>query len=267
MKVYDFDNYKEFVRTQVKAMPKKGRGQFLKMAQHLRVQPTLISQIFRGQKNLTVEQACDLCEFLGLNELETEFFLALVELERAGSENLRKAYRRRVGSLKRQALQLANRMPKSIELTEENKAVFYSNWYYSGIRMLTSISKFQNADSIAEHLGLQKVVVNQVLDFLVGCGLCVEEEGHVRIGPQRTYLSAHSPLITRHHVNWRLKAIEHLQNITDHELAFTSPLSISFKDGHIVRAAIVELIEKVGEIVEKTEPEKAACLTIDWFDL
>ena len=75
MNLFETDDYKQFVMFRVKAMPKKGRGQLLKMARHLKMHSTMVSHIFRGEKHLTPEQAFRLCEFLGLTEIEQKFFL------------------------------------------------------------------------------------------------------------------------------------------------------------------------------------------------
>src|SRR5476649_2027297 len=101
MRVFDFIDYKAFLRTRVESMPKHGRGQYQKIASHLNVHSTMISQVFGGDKNLSLEQACSLCEFLGLGDLETEFFVALVSRERAGSKSLKNLIDRRLDQLRR----------------------------------------------------------------------------------------------------------------------------------------------------------------------
>jgi uncharacterized protein (TIGR02147 family) len=267
MKIFEFDNYKEFVTARLKSMPKLGRGQYRKIALALSMQPTLVSQVFNGDRNLTLEQACGLCDYLGLNELETEYFLAMLEHERAGSEKLKRVIQKRINGLKAQALQLVNRLPRDKELTEENKAIFYSTWHYSGVSLLSSIPKFRTIDAISDFLGVPRSKVSRIVEFLVSCGLCVEEGEKVRMGSQRTFLSNQSVLASRHHINWRHKAFERYDSLSDQELVFTAPLSVSEKDGKAIRARIVELIESVGKVVSNTDPEKLACLNIDWVDV
>jgi uncharacterized protein (TIGR02147 family) len=267
MRVFDFESYKSFVTERVRAMPQGGRGQYGKIARHLRMHTTMVSQIFRGEKNLSLEQACALAEYFGLSDLETDFFLVLVEHERAGTAKLKRALDRRKRVLRAQATQVGSRLPPAKRLREEDKAVFYSHWYYSGIRLLTSLPSSGNADAIAEYLKLPQAIVARVLEFLLATGLCEEKGGRIAMGPARTHVPAGSPLVARHHLNWRLKAMERFSSISDDELAFTSPMTISREDGPKVREAIAELIEKVSGIVERTEPEKLSVLNIDWVDL
>jgi hypothetical protein len=46
--------------------------------------------IGNGDRDLTVEQALSLCEFFGFIELEADYFVSLVERERAGTHQLKK---------------------------------------------------------------------------------------------------------------------------------------------------------------------------------
>jgi hypothetical protein len=89
MSVFEFDNYRKFVRHAISTTPALGRGSVKKMATALRVHPSLISQVLSGSKDFTSEQANDIASFLNLNELETEYFLCLVDIERAGTSRLK----------------------------------------------------------------------------------------------------------------------------------------------------------------------------------
>jgi adenylosuccinate lyase len=51
------------------------------MAQAIGSTSTIMSQVFKGDRQLTLEQASDLCRFFGFTELETEYFIALVEFK------------------------------------------------------------------------------------------------------------------------------------------------------------------------------------------
>ena len=67
MGIFEYNDYKLFVRNRIREMARAGRGQYQKMALHLRVHPTLVSQIFRGVRDLTPEQASEVAVFLELN--------------------------------------------------------------------------------------------------------------------------------------------------------------------------------------------------------
>ena len=107
----------------------------------------------------------------------------------------------------------------------------------------------------------------QVLDFLIGHGLCIETEGQIRPGPQSTHLPSTSPLIARHHGNWRVKAMErHASLALESELAYTSPMALSRTDAVMIRETLLQSIDQVVAIVDPSPSEATYCLNIDWFE-
>ena len=248
-------------------MPRSGYGQMQKLAAFLSVHPTLVSQVFRGPKNLTSEQAIKAAEYFGLNERESDFFFALIELERSGTVPLKKYWQRRLDALKDENRVVANRIAPTHQLSHEQRIEFYSSWEYSATRLATSISRHQTAEAVAERLGLTAKRVGDIIEFLLATGLCIQKNGRLEMGVARTHVPAESPLASRHHLNWRLKALEAHSNLRKHELAFSAPISIGKKDKDKVREIMLAAIEKVSKLVSNSEPDDLACLTIDWFDL
>jgi uncharacterized protein (TIGR02147 family) len=265
MKVFDFENYRDFLRLTLQNLPKRGHGQAAKIAQALDIHPSLVTLVLQGKKDFTLEQASDLAEFWGFSELEADYFVALVGVARAGRESLRRRLRRQLGKLRAQAATLKDLIPPATELSAEAKSIFYSQWYYSAIRMLSSLERYHSADAIADRLGLPRAKVNVALEFLLRHGLCVEEAGKLRMGAQSTHVGNDSPLVTRHHVNWRERGIACVENMRDDELFFTSPVSIARKDVPRVRKVLVQAIEDAFKIIDPSACEEVACLNIDWF--
>lgn len=266
MTVFEFTEYKRYVEKRLRFMPGRGRGEFRKIADQLRMHPTMVSQVFKGDKNLTREQALELCNYFGLGELETEYFLALVDLERAGSEKLKMRIKKQIDSIKAQSLKLTNRLPSETRLTEEARAIFYSSWQYSGIRLLTSVEGYNDLDQIAEYFGISKAKAGKIIDFLVHTGLCISDDGRLKMGPKQTHIEADSPLIQRHHSNWRIKAMQRYESLTESELCYTGPMSVSNDDFSKIRELLVQLIQGTTRIATTSREEKLACLNIDWFE-
>jgi len=85
------------------------------------------------------------------------------------------------------------------------------------------------------------------------------------MGPQRTHLESTSPLIQKHHSNWRLKALQRSDSLDPEELMYTSPVSLSREDFKIIREDLVLMIKKVLDRVHPSPAEEVACLNIDFF--
>ena len=267
MQAFEFDDYRALIRARFQSLPKHGRGELQKMANALKIHSTRISQILRGPTNLTPEQAAAAAVYLQLSELETEFFLALVNRERAGTQQLKRALEAQITKLRAQAKQMVHRLPRDKVIDEKERATFYSTWHYSAVRLLTSIPRYQTLEAIAEYFKLPSARVAQILEFLLASGLCVEtSEGKVQLGPKRTHLENTSPLALRHHANWRLKAMQRHENLTDRELAYTGPMSLGPKEQKLAREELVLAIEKITKLAVDSEAEKVSCLNIDWFE-
>ena len=61
--IYEFEDYKIYVKNVISEMPKKGRGQYKLLGEYLNVGSVVISQIFNSDKDLSNEQAFLTAEF------------------------------------------------------------------------------------------------------------------------------------------------------------------------------------------------------------
>ena len=267
--LFEYLDYKAFLKDWIQAQPRNGRGQLLKIAKQLAISSVSVSHIFSGPRHLSAEQALDLSEHLGLSELETEFFSLLVDHARAATVKLRSRIAKKIEVQRAKAQDLKSRVAQDQELDESARAIFYSSWFYSGVRILTSIARFDSEGAIAERLSLSTGQVREILRFLTQYGLCREEEGRYSIGPKKTHLGSDSPLVTRHHANWRLKAIENMRakDIEKEELFYTGPMTLSREDMLKVRKELVDVVDRAIKIVGPSPSEEMACLNIDWFKL
>lgn len=235
------------------------------LGEHLRVDPSAVSQVLAGDKDFTEEQAILLSQYVGLNEIESEYFMTLVKIERAGSVTLKKYYQKKRDDLKTASLDLKARVKQDRILTDTEKAVFYSSYLYSAVRLTSSLGDGTTAAEIAERFQLSRDKANGILKFLSETNLCREENGKFTVGTQHTHVEKGSPFLSRHHHNWRVKALEKTESISDKELQFTGPVSISREEFAVVREVLVEAINKSLERVKASDPTDVACLLIDWF--
>ncbi|MBL6991518.1 MAG: TIGR02147 family protein [Bacteriovoracaceae bacterium] len=267
MNIFKFQSYKKYILSYVKSLPNGGRGELSKIARALRIHNTTLSQVLKGSKNINLEQALELTNYLILNERETEYLLMLVSYERAGSIKLKKYLLSQIVKLKNDANTklVFEKLPES-ELSEESKSTFYSFWGYSGIRVLCSIPGKQTVEAISTYLGLSNKKVKKILDFLVEKGLCIRQNDKFLPGPAHTHISANDTFIGPHRLNWRAQAIGRFGRLDKGEFAFSAPMTLSKKDFLEVRSKINNLISEIIEIAKDSKPEVPACLNIDWIN-
>jgi uncharacterized protein (TIGR02147 family) len=271
MTIFDFDDYKKFVAFRIKDRPAGGRGAFKAMAEAMNVPRSTLSQVFHGHRDLTFEQAIDLAGFFELASLETEFFMALVERSRAGHARLKAFAERKIEALRERSRSLAGRVPSKAVVNEKARATFYSEWYYSAVRLACNLPGLHTAPAIAAYLGLPLPRTRQVLDFLLKTGLCVKERNGFRMGPSSTHIPNEDPLVFRHHQNWRQCALRRMQEypyLEDDEYCVTIPCSIDKPAMAEIRKALFDVVVKAGQIVDAAKKEEhLACLTLDLLRL
>lgn len=265
MWIADFKNYKVFLKALLKTYPKGGRGQSRRLADHLNVQPIVVSQILVRDRHFTADQAIKVSEFFGFDEGTAECFLYLVNLERADTKGLKDFYRKKLERIREEAQKVKNLVQGREQLSELDKGVFYSNWYYCAVNLITSIQGYQTVDSIAEYFGMNRNQVGEIVSFLVSTGLCIEEKGKIKMGTKSTHVPDGNPFVNNHRRNWREKAVEKFTSPSTGDLFFAGPVSLSEKDGEAIRGELMELIKRFSARVANSPEEKLMCLNIDWF--
>lgn len=268
MEIFEYSDYKSFVKSTIQSRPKAGRGQYRKMAEALGVTSVLISQIFSGPKDLTIEQAHDLTQFFGLSNLEKKYFLLLVQKERAGTHGLKQFIDQQLEEILEQSLAVRSQFENIKELTEEQKATFYSSWIYSATRLMTAAEEPVEVETICQVLGQPREKIVEVIQFLLDSGLCKMEEGQVKIGPHQTHVGRDSKFLIQHLRNWRIKALEKIEDINEQdELSYSGPMMLSERAAKEVRKNLLSFIRESTNSALHSEAETLYCLNLDWIKI
>lgn len=266
MNIFDFHDYKHCINEWISTQPRGGHGLLRQMALHLNVNSVVMSQIFRGDRDLTPEQALSVANFIGFSELERDYFVLLVQANRAGTVDLKKHYEKQLDSLRTAATALKNRV-KHQKFTDEDKATFYSHWYYSAVRLGVSIPQLDSVSAVAAHLNLDRALVTKVIDFLKSNELIVEKKGRLDIGPQVTHVGHDSPFVNRHHTNWRMKGLQAMESSSEKNLFYSGPMALSQQAADDIRKILIDTVEKSTKKAASSDSEVLRCLNIDWFEV
>jgi len=267
VKVYEFSNYREYLAKRLQEMPRKGHGKMSELSRYIGVHTTLVSQILKGHKNLTTDQAILTCEFFGLSALESDCFVLLVQHDRAGNPSAKRFYKNKIQKIREQSRNISERVTADAILSEEQRAVFYSDWTYSAIRQSIALPDIHTVEDIAKYLDLPAERVNACMEFLLRTGLCRREGKKIVVGPSSTHVESTSPWVNVHHMNWRNRAIQSLGSANPLDLHYSSPVTLSALDCEFVKERLIQLIEDVRATVGPSASEKMYCLNLDWFQV
>jgi uncharacterized protein (TIGR02147 family) len=267
MIIFDETNYKIWVNSRVKAMPKGGRGQYTSIAQYLSTSTSIVTQVFKGDRDLTPEQAVLLSEYFGLTKLEREYLILLVNYSRAGTHRYKEILKDQIEEQQQYSKEIKSYVAQNIEINEEKKSVLYSNWYYLAIWSLTAIEGYDSIDAIADRLKINRSKANEALQFLLKIGMVIDQGGKLKVGPTLIHLESSSPHIPRHHQNWRLRAFQKYENSKATDVFYTAPVTLSEKDIKMIRERIVKFIADTIDVVKASPSEKLYCMCMDWFEV
>ncbi len=226
----------------------------------------MISFVFNGDKDLSLEMASLLSDFLGLNVKEERYFFLLVEFARAGTHQLKVKLKGQLTEAQQAANKISERVAKDKELTSEEKATYYSSWAYTGVRNVISIPRDWTSEDIAHRLLISEGQVREVLQFLLDHGLIRLTNGRYEVLAKATHIGADHALVAKHHQNWRVRGLQKMDQRDPENLFYTGPMSLSQTDAGVIRDLLLEFVQKAHRIVGDSPSETVRCLNIDWFN-
>jgi uncharacterized protein (TIGR02147 family) len=267
-KIYQYSDYKTFLKERLADAPNSGRGMRSKLAAHLKVQNAYLSQVLNGNAHLSLEQADLANQFLELDPDECRYFITLVGKDRAGTTSLLRHFEGEINRQKKFQRDVASKFQKRQKLTVEDESIYFSIWYFVAIHHSISIEGLQTEDALIKKFGLPKWRVREALQFLTRGGLIKKTGEKYVVGKSEIFLSKDSPLFNRFHSAWRLQSIRSSEYRKKDDLFYTSVVVGSEASLELVRSRILEVAKEVSDITDKDQKfEKLMCLGLDWFEV
>lgn len=263
--IFNFSDYRQYIKAWIELARASRSSNLSRLSETIGVHTSFLAHVLSGAKNLSFEQAADLSDSMEHTSLEREFFFALVQIERAGTTKLKKYWSEKKSTILMERSKLRTRVGTHHELSAEDRAIFYSSWIYVAVFVATAINDSQTLEQIAERFRLSRKKAEEVLAFLVQTGICEKDNSKYKMGKSVVYLENESPLVVKHHTNWRMRAIQKMDTRQASELFFTSPMSISMSDFSKIREILAKSIQSTLEICKDSPSEEVVCLNIDFF--
>lgn len=266
VKVYHFNSYKKYVNSWIEQQPNNGHGEYRRLALALGISTTMISQIFKGEKEISLELACEMTEYLLLNEDEADYFLLLVEHSKSGSYKLKARFQKQILDRQEKAKKLENRLRKEQTLDDQEKITYYSTWIYPAMRIMVDIPEVNSVDDIASRLQIPKNQIMKMLDFLVEKNIVVQKNGKLQMGPTHLYLPPSDPLAVRNLQNWRQLSFQKMNFQNDETFFYSGQYALSEEVAQYIRQILPDFIEDILKRVKPSPSETTRCLNVDFFE-
>jgi uncharacterized protein (TIGR02147 family) len=263
----DYTDYRKYLDAALDQAALTQRGARTRFSEFLGFKSGYISQIVKGQSDLSLEQAARANLFFGHTEEESRYFVLLVNHARAGSVELKSIFQGEIDELRERYLDLKTRFKTKDALSDDEKNIYFSSWQFAAVHIALTVPKLQTKDALVRHFKFEPRRISEILEFLVRVGFAKQKDGKYKPGTNWIHLGKDSPLATKNQINWRLRAIRAIEDQKDDELHYTSAFNVSEKDLFKVKAILVKTLEEIRAVIKDTNQETSCSLLLDLFEL
>lgn len=232
--IFNYTDYRSALNKMIDNAPYNGRGIKSTIAYLIECRPSYITHVLSGRLNFTLEQAIVVTKYFELNANETNFFLALLNYDRAGNSDLKKHYQSQLALLKELSKStgqsvIDNPDPERLEYEEVRE--LSSSWIYTALIVKiasnagTSICKLQN------DLQIKKEIISDAIKLLIRRGYVIKDGDSLFKSNKNVSFVCKEIIAHRNmHITWRSKVLHDLQQLKDRDgLNITFPIATNYK--------------------------------------
>lgn len=265
--VFEYLAYRDYLSDFIASSEGGGHGLRTKMATFANCRSAYISQVLSGVAQLSLEQAEAISRFVGHSDEETDFFLLLVQFDRAGTAFLKNRIRRQMDKTLEYRQTLKNRVDIKKSISQKHQQIYYSSWIYVAIHILATIPGFDQLEKIAAYLSLPREKILEAMSFLTSAGIFKKEGNKLVVQEARIFLGSDSPLIRQHHANWRLKAVSSMELGQKSDVHLSTVFSLSRSDVKVLKEKMLTFIDQTRAVAKESKEEELYSFCLDFFQV
>lgn len=177
MGIFHLHSYREIIERKLQEF-RSVRGYKAHLCKVMGIQQSQLSQVLAGKLDLNLDQGSLLCDEWQLDDLESEYFLNLIQLKRASSASLKMRIQKRLEELIRSSNIGVVQLGHSHSLDETRKAErFFTSWLYPAVMGAIAIPSLLDENDIAKRLDISPRIVQETLQELQEMNLVKFENG------------------------------------------------------------------------------------------
>lgn len=267
--IFAYASYSAFVKDRIESSKTaEGRGVTRRLADAMQCHTTFVSQVINRKAGFSNEQALKFCRFFRLDSSETEYFIELLGLERAGDENTRAFFRARVKRLQVQQSDLKHRWSNRNSLLAGDELTYFGSWMTQAVHATLQLHNCNSVEAIARYLGVAKAEVQFAFETLEKMGLAIRVGANWKTTTHFLHLGKDSPVIRHFHLQWRHRVCQNfLKNTRPGGFHYSGALTFAESDEPLIREILLQALDTVMKTVEPSPAETAYALNLDFYPL
>ncbi|MFL5813357.1 MAG: TIGR02147 family protein [Bdellovibrionia bacterium] len=265
MDLFEYREYRRFIQDWIQTDSFQGNRS--KIAASAGCSPSWITRVLSGEVQLTPDQAHGVAVYFALSEIETDYFMLLVDFERAASASLKKRIQSKLEDLRAKGRGIGASINSAATVSEEDRNRYYSSWIYGAVHVACMIQPFSAAE-LSQRLGIQLEILRKTLLDLQSMGLIAKAgAGRLKATSLTVHLPAGSAAANTGHMIWRNRVIQKLQEPSEEGLHYSGIHNLSKADLRTVEKVIKDAVLRCRKTIEKSPSETLAVLCVDWFEV
>lgn len=266
MNVFQCVDYTSYIKYLIKKNHEV-RGYQSRMAEAIGTHGSYLSRVISGEVQLTMDQAASLSHFWGMDKNEADYWIALVNLARAGTPYLRGILESQLSEIRSKHEELSSRLKQSKHIQSNETGLYYSSWHYSAIHMLLLISRFQTVTAISNRLNISIAMTESGLAALQTLNLTKKNGDRWSVLEKDIHMSNKLLWAPIFHSNWRQRTALQVFNQDSSEVHFSSIHAMSLKDYMEVKEVLLQALDNVRKIANKSKDEDVFFIGVDAFKI
>jgi uncharacterized protein (TIGR02147 family) len=265
LNIYQYKDYKKIL-TKFIADNKNIRGYQSKLADACQCHSSFIYQVINTHLHLTPDQGADLSLFWQLDEEASEYFLNLIYLARSASKNYQKIIQDKLNSIRKKRFDISKKISNQ-QLSLEKQVVYYAQWYMIAIQLLIGMTSFNDAQKIAERLGLNEQLVNESIKKLEDVKIIEKRKDGSWETLYNLHLDKSSPLATIYQTHWRQYALRKLQEKNSEDMYYSCVYTADAETFEKIKEKIMTIIRESADLMDQSSEKDIFCLIFDNYRL
>ncbi len=265
LNIFDFSDYKTFLKTYIDKSTSRGIIKDLALAAH--VHRPYLSKVLNGDIHLLPDQLYGICNFIKLIEAESEFLLLLLEKDRSNKSNYKKYIERKINNIRKAEEEKTKAYGRdtSVLKIDEDAWIYYSHWIYPMVHIAVSIPHLQRVEALSKVFEQRPERILQVLTQLLKMGFVKKEKDQWKWTQGSWHTSQSDPRTLLIHRQLRDLSHQNYQEYPKEGLYFSVVQSISENDFKELNKSIVRWIDKFNKTAAPSKPEVPVVFCCDFY--